>query len=299
MKNVKLTALLFIVLALLPLPSLASDLLTQAQSQYTNLQTPAGNIQLHYKTLGSGDRTTVLVHGGACDMTFWDQQVEALASVGKVILLDLAGHGLSDKPEIDYTMKLFAQSVNAVMEATNTEKAVFMGHSMGVPTLREFYRAWPEKMQGMVAVDGIVYYDEPSWIMGALHWLMDSPLYDSLWGTFVDTMTNEHTPDALRERVSVSMKGAPRHVVLSFMEQMTAPETAYNDKIDIPLLAIYAPSPAWSDGIEQKISAIAPNSSLVQMQGVSHFLLGEKPLQINPLLVQFVSESAPALVSAQ
>jgi len=299
MKKFKIPALLLVVLALLSLPSMASDLLTRAKSHYTHLQTPAGKIQLHYKTLGSGSRTTVLVHGGACDMTFWDKQVEALASVGKVILLDLAGHGQSDKPEIDYTMKLFAQSVNAVMEATHTEKAVFMGHSMGVPTLREFYRAWPEKMQGMVAVDGLVHYDDASWMMGVMHWLMDSPLYDSLWGTFVDGMTNEHTPDALRERVNASMTGAPRHVVLSFMEQMTAPETAFNDKIDIPLLAIYAPNPAWSDDIEQKISAIAPNSSLVQMQGVSHFLLGEKPGEINPMLVKFVSENTQPLVSAQ
>ena len=57
----------------------------------------------------------VFVHGWACDASFWQEQVPAFADKARIILIDLPGHGQSDKPHTYYTMDFFASSVLAVL----------------------------------------------------------------------------------------------------------------------------------------------------------------------------------------
>jgi pimeloyl-ACP methyl ester carboxylesterase len=71
-----------------------------------------------------------------------------------VIALDLPGHGQSDKPQIAYTMDLFANAIDAVMRDAKVERAVLVGHSMGTPVARQFYRKYPQKTLAIVIVDG-------------------------------------------------------------------------------------------------------------------------------------------------
>jgi pimeloyl-ACP methyl ester carboxylesterase len=55
-----------------------------------------------------------------------------------VLPVDLPGHGLSDKPEIRYTLALFARAVTAVLDDAGVQKAAVVGHSMGGMVAYEF-----------------------------------------------------------------------------------------------------------------------------------------------------------------
>ena len=82
------------ILLLLSLPVLAAQrpgeaLIAAAPSQFAKID----DISVHYKFLGEGGPVTLLVHGGGCDLTFWELQVPALLESGSVLLLDLPGHG--------------------------------------------------------------------------------------------------------------------------------------------------------------------------------------------------------------
>src|SRR5262249_33809666 len=101
--------------------------------------------KVHYKSLGEGKTALVLVHGWTCDLTVWRFQVPALEGKVHVLLIDLPGHGQSDKPKIEYTMDLFARAIDAVMKDAGVEEAVLAGHSMGTPVVRQFYRLYPKK----------------------------------------------------------------------------------------------------------------------------------------------------------
>src|SRR5262249_39542402 len=81
-------------------------------------------------------------------------QGPAFAGKVRLVLIDLPGHGRSDRPEVNYTMDLFARAVDAVLRDAGVEKAVLAGHSMGTPVVRQFYRMYPKKTLGLVAVDG-------------------------------------------------------------------------------------------------------------------------------------------------
>src|SRR5205823_13629549 len=61
-------------------------------------------VRVHYKSLGEGKTALVFVHGWCCDLTFWRYQVPAFDGKLRMVLIDLPGHGKSDKPKREYTM---------------------------------------------------------------------------------------------------------------------------------------------------------------------------------------------------
>src|SRR6266849_4963830 len=106
--------------------------LDKAPSQFAKFD----DIKVHYKSLGTGDTALVFVHGWTCNMNFWRYQVPAFEGKIRMILVDLPGHGESDKPKVDYPPEFFAKSVDAVLRDAGVEKAVLAGHSMGTPVIR-------------------------------------------------------------------------------------------------------------------------------------------------------------------
>src|SRR5262245_54498477 len=74
-----------------------------------------GTNKVHYVTVGTGRQTVVFIHGWAGNTGLWREQVPALADKARLILIDLPGHGQSDKPRTAYTMDFFARGVRAVM----------------------------------------------------------------------------------------------------------------------------------------------------------------------------------------
>src|SRR5918992_1305472 len=95
------------------------------ESQFTKL----GDTRIHYKSYGKGPEALVLVHGWSCNLDNWRDQIPDFAKRNRVIALDLPGHGQSDKPQIAYTMDLFAHAIDAVMRDAKVERAVIAGHS--------------------------------------------------------------------------------------------------------------------------------------------------------------------------
>ncbi len=127
-----------------------STALDGAESRFATLD--GGRV--HYKSIGTGRDAVVFVHGWTCNMNFWREQVESLKGKVRVIAIDLPGHGLSDKPQVAYTMDYFARGIDAALRDAGVERAVLVGHSMGTPVVRQFYRRHPEKTLALVVVDG-------------------------------------------------------------------------------------------------------------------------------------------------
>src|SRR3989454_737000 len=123
---------------------------SQGESRYTSLD----GTRIHYKTYGKGPEALVLIHGWTCNLDYWRDMIPDLSKRSRVIAIDLPGHGQSDKPQVAYTMDLFARAVDAVMRDAGVKRAVLVGHSMGTPIARQFYRKYPQKTLAIVIVDG-------------------------------------------------------------------------------------------------------------------------------------------------
>src|SRR3954468_24448895 len=111
-------------------------------------------LKIHYTDYGAGENALLFVHGWACDETFWNGQTSALGGKFHVITIDLPGHGQSNKPQIAYTMDLYARAIDAVLGDAKVKVATLVGPSNGTPVIRQFYRKFPEKTRALVIVDG-------------------------------------------------------------------------------------------------------------------------------------------------
>ena len=260
------------------------DLIETAVSQTTTVD----GLSIHYKVLGDTGPAVLLVHGGGCDMTFWTLQVEALAAGRQVLLIDLPGHGQSDSPpDIRYSMELHAKAMDAVFSATGVDQAIVVGHSLGGPALRMFHRLFPGRVRAMIILDGAVIYQAMGLMFNLMKLILNGPLYGIFWPPMVNAFTSRATPQWGSDKVNASMKNAPRYVVRSFYPEMLHEDSALKDPLPVPLLCIYADSPAWTAEIQQRIRALSQQVELVMVPGVSHFLMLDKPDEINELLVNF------------
>src|ERR1043165_7847977 len=144
--NLKRVSLLFVLLLVTASFAVAQN----GESKYAKL----GANKIHYVSEGKGKDAIVLVHGWTCNLTNWHGQIPELSKRARVIARDLPGHGLSDKPDTTYSMDFFADAIDAVMKDAGVEHAVLIGHSMGTPVVRQFYRKYPQKTLALVIVDG-------------------------------------------------------------------------------------------------------------------------------------------------
>src|SRR5262245_42984392 len=87
--------------------------------------------RLYYEEAGSGSPPLMLIHGWTCDRTFLEPQFDHFRRRHRVVRVDLRGHGQSDKPEQEYTMRALADDVAWICGYLGLEKPVLIGHSMG------------------------------------------------------------------------------------------------------------------------------------------------------------------------
>jgi len=111
--------------------------------------------RVHYESYGKGQEAVVFIHGWTCDLTFWRGQAPVYEK-RRALLVDLPGHGQSDKPEVAYTQERFARAIDAVMRDAKVDRAVLVGHSMGGPVALTFLRLFPAKTKALVMVDAYV-----------------------------------------------------------------------------------------------------------------------------------------------
>lgn len=90
--------------------------------------------QLGYEVHGAGDPTIVLTNGLLLDAGVNRHLARSLAAHGfRVVLLDLLGHGTSDKPHHAtlHRMDRYARQVVALLDELGVERAVVGGVSLG------------------------------------------------------------------------------------------------------------------------------------------------------------------------
>lgn len=98
----------------------------------------------------------LLCDGLGCDGYVWKYLTWALAAEYRIIHLQYRGHGQSSLPADLQRVRLsdFARDAVAVLDACECERAVLVGHSMGVQVALEAYNQTPERVAGLVLVCG-------------------------------------------------------------------------------------------------------------------------------------------------
>jgi pimeloyl-ACP methyl ester carboxylesterase len=109
---------------------------------------------IHHVTSGDGKPPVVFVHGFACAHDDWTAQVSHLAPRHRIVAVDLRGHGESAGSPDECSIERYGADVAEVMHALDLRSAVLVGHSLGCRVVTEATLQAPERVAGVVFVDG-------------------------------------------------------------------------------------------------------------------------------------------------
>jgi pimeloyl-ACP methyl ester carboxylesterase len=270
--------------------ALSSGVYAQGPKPAQKWATFDGN-KVGYYDIGNArsQQALVLVHCWTCNAEFWKDSYNAFPN-NRVIAIDLPGHGTSDKPKVDYSMEFFAKSVDAVLKKAGVKKAVLAGHSMGTPIIRRYYELYPEKTAGLIIVDGALLPFGPNRSEVEKFFEPLFTNYKTGAATFIDGMLPPTIQPDLRSFIRTSMLATPDHVGSSAMKLMLDDAYSTHGKINVPVLAVMAPTPFWPPDLKEKYQAVAPDLDFQMWPGVSHFLMMEKPKEFNDAVRSFIAK---------
>jgi pimeloyl-ACP methyl ester carboxylesterase len=89
-----------------------------------------GGTEVHWAEIGEGP-PLVLIHGLADSHRTWDPVVPRLSRRRRVLMPDLAGHGLSGRPDASYGVAWHAELMATWMTTIGLEEVDVVGHSYG------------------------------------------------------------------------------------------------------------------------------------------------------------------------
>lgn len=121
----------------------------------------------------------VIVHGFPTSSFDFAGLVDSLAAERRVVLVDLLGFGLSDKPDVRYTMALQADVVAGVVAALGLTRFALLTHDMGDTVggellARNLDGSWPVDITRRVITNGSIYIEMANLTAGQLM-LLDLP----------------------------------------------------------------------------------------------------------------------------
>ena len=96
----------------------------------------------------------MFVHGFLCSHEDWRFQVKELGKSHDVVACDLRGHGKTPGRPQECSIEHFGGDVMALVNSLELPNPVLVGHSMGCRVVLEANRIAPERVAGIVLVDG-------------------------------------------------------------------------------------------------------------------------------------------------
>ena len=181
-----LASLLILILAgpfLVPVKpldnALPPEVLADPDSQFIEIN----DLSVHYKRIGAGEPTFILLHGFGASTFSWREAMAQLAEAGQVIAYDRPGFGLTERPLTWEGVNPYSEEGNlnlllGLLDSFNLDKVILVGNSAGGTLATAFTLAYPERVAALVEVDAAIYQTMPD--SALLTWLLNTPQMDHL-----------------------------------------------------------------------------------------------------------------------
>lgn len=108
-----------------------------------------GDNRVRYFEEGEGE-TVLFIHGIGQAMYTFRKNVHALSQYCHVVTVDLLGHGLSDKPDIDYSIDDFSSMIYDFTQAMALENITLLGFSTGAVIALDVAQKHPELVKRLI-----------------------------------------------------------------------------------------------------------------------------------------------------
>jgi len=272
-------------------------------------------VKLHYEVYGSGEPTVLLLPTWSIiHSRHWKMQIPYLARHCRVLTFDGRGNGRSDRPAEPeaYAEGEFAADALAVMDATQTPRAVIVGFSMGAQRGLLLAANHPERVQAAVFIGGnypgggeplperTVYSWEEEldtdegWAKHNRHyWLRD---YQGYLEFFMSRMfTEPHSTKPIEDTVGWGLETTAQTLALTYWAPFMEPDEARElaRRVRCPVLVIHGEHDAIGSVTRGIALAEDTSGELVLLEGSGHAPHVRDPVRFNLLLRDFVKPAPP------
>lgn len=133
----------------------SAEQFTDSDSKFIDIN----EVSVHYKEMGSGEATFILLHGFGATTYSWREVMDDFSRHGRVIAYDRPAFGLTERPmpedwgENPYGMKANIELLHGLMDVLKIEKAILVGNSAGGGVAVAFGLEYPERVESLILVD--------------------------------------------------------------------------------------------------------------------------------------------------
>jgi 3-oxoadipate enol-lactonase len=252
-------------------------------------------VSLAVEVQGSGP-AVLFVHGYPLDRTLWRHQIDHLEGFRR-IAPDLRGMGLSDAPDLGYSMRTYADDLDALLDALQIDQAVICALSMGGYIAFELLRQRRDRVRALILCDTRAGADSPE--TRRQRDAAAATARERGAGAIAETMLPRVLADATRERdallterVRAMMSATPVAGIagaLSAMRDRPDSTDLLPTLADVPTLVIVGSEDTVTppDCARAMADAI-PGSRLVEIPGAGHFAPLERPETVTRTISEFL-----------
>ena len=257
---------------------------------------------MHYLRTGRGEPPLVFVHGFCCSHEDWLLQIDGLKSRFEAVACDLRGHGRTPGRPDELSIEHFGGDVAALLAVLELKKSVLIGHSMGCRVVLEAARVAPERVAGLVLIDGS---QQGSGDPAAAEKSARDFIEAKGFAAFADGLFRQmflQESELSRAVVGRALR-VPAENGLALWPRMARWDSMYVERVlaglKVPVMAIQSAylnaerkrlplakgqSSPWLDTVKKNVK----NAGIEVISGVGHFPQIEAAQEVNRLIAAFV-----------
>lgn len=247
-----------------------------------------------YEIAGQGP-AIVLIHGLGMNRTMWQWQVPALFDEFTVVTYDLLGHGQSEAPPENLTLRELSEQLHGLCEALALEAYGLAGFSLGGMIARRFALDHPKKLKALAILNSAHDRtpEEREAILRRVSQAAGSgpsaTVEDALARWFTEKFRKSHGDlmDLVRRWILANDPKVYPIVYRVLAEGDEEIASAISD-IACPTLVMTAEEDYGnSPDMSRRMAALIPNAELEVLPALRHMALAEDPAAFNAPLVRF------------
>jgi len=271
-------------------------------------------VRVFWERYGEGEQTILLLPTwSVLHSRIWKMQIPYLARHYRVVLFDGRGNGRSDRPAQPeaYAESEYAADALAVMDATQTSRAVIVGFSLGAHRGLLLTANHPERVEGAVFIgphypgggqpvpERAVHSwkeeldTEEGWAKHNHHyWLRD---YEGYLEFFMSRLFSEpHSTKPIEDGIGWGLETTPETLALTYLAPLMEPEEARElaGRVRCPVLVIHGENDGHSSVTRGIALAEDTGGRLALLEGSFHAPHIRDPVKVNLLIRDFVESVA-------
>jgi pimeloyl-ACP methyl ester carboxylesterase len=265
-------------------------------------QTVAVNgLSLHYLDVGQGP-PVLLLHGMGGSLANFPRTIELLSRSRRVVALDLAGFGLSDRPrDADLTPQGQARLVRGLMQALGIEQADVIGHSLGGAIALHLAARYPESVRRLVLVSSAVpgrlipWFLRPFWFPPVVRTIVAlclhcGPAREWMWRAGVWS-ADVLTPELRRAMRLPSLVRGTTDAITRVGLALAREEPLDLSQVRQPVLLLWGAEDRWVDlKSARRLLRTLPDARLEVVPRARHMVLEERPDEAHAAILSFLQQ---------